>query len=210
MFAFRSFLLIQFLLRNLQWDFLMKNSFFLPISLVILCYWYASFTWHRSKMLHSAFSRADMGDVLRAIRDIGQCLQSKSRIEFQMYANALRFRSDLSYCKKIKRFLVWFDHNMSLVDMRILSQNAAYIWLISSFACFILTQCNADRYLTCISKYLQVFRFQCECQRVDRFTFDCIGSSLCHSIVLSLLPLQKFTKSPYKLSLVQCTTNANT
>lgn len=101
-------------------------------------------------------------------------------------------------------------HIYKAIIKRILSQNAAYIWWISSFACFILTQCNADRYLTCISKYLQVFRFQCECQGVDRFTFDCIGSSLCHSIVLSLLPLQKFTKSPHKLSLVQCTTNANT
>lgn len=105
----------------------------------------------------------------------------------------------------------WIHIQFKAIIKRILSQNAAYIWLISSCACFILTQCNAMPIdIWQAFQYLQVFRFQCECQRVDRFTFDCIASSLCHSIVLSLLPLRKLTKSPHKLSLVQCTTNANT
>lgn len=131
-------------------------------------------------------------------------------------------KTDLSFLRKSRDFCFgsitmcrsWIHIQFKAIIKRILSQNAAYNWLILSFACFISTQCTAmqcnDRYLTCISKYLQVFRFQCECQRVDRFTFDCIGSSLCHTIVLPLLSLQKFTKSPHKLLLVQCTTNANT
>lgn len=118
MFAFRSFLRIQFLLRNLQWDFLMKNSFFssqylwsfcatdMHLSLDIDRKWctvhFLVLTW---EMFCGQY--VTLANAQRANRELSfKCTQT--HCDFA--------KTDLSFCKKIKRFLVWFDHNMSLVD----------------------------------------------------------------------------------------------